>query len=263
MTQPDYPFHPLANTLPLLEGAEFDELVASIRTHGQRDAITLYDGHILDGRNRYLACKAAGIKPLYEVLDPEDGLPPTEEMLAAYVYDRNVLRRQLTESQRAVAVAKLLRYGNLARNEDTYNSLAAKADVSRRTMIDADAVVTRGSDNVISLVERGEASVSRAAAVVRGKIPEDDLVPKPRATCGRPVGNTHVQRLRNVMEAFDALKAGKIARGDTVAAVIVRNWPGDPAGTKKIGEMASWLRSLARELEEVERNVAGQPTAVA
>lgn len=254
-----YASHPLADTLPLLEGAEFDELVQSIKTHGQRDPITLYDGKILDGRNRYRACLAAGVEPIFEVLDPEDGQPPSDEMLAAYVYDRNVLRRQLTESQRALAAARLLSYGNLASNAQTFERLAAKADVSPRTVVDAATVAKRGSDNVISLVERGEVSVSRAAAVVRGKIPEDEIIPKPRA--GRPVGNMHIQRLRNMLEAFDQLKAGKVARGETVAAVIVKNWDTDPAAVKKVGEMASYLRSLARELEEVER--ATSPSAVA
>lgn len=45
-------FHPLANVLPLLEGAEFDRLVADIAEHGLHNPITVYDGKILDGRNR-------------------------------------------------------------------------------------------------------------------------------------------------------------------------------------------------------------------
>ena len=51
-------FHPLANVFPLLAGEEFDALVADIQASGLREAIWLYEGQILDGRNRYRACQA-------------------------------------------------------------------------------------------------------------------------------------------------------------------------------------------------------------
>ena len=91
--------YPYSNILPLLEGAAFDLLVADIRANGLLEPITIYEGLILDGRNRYRACEAAGVEPQFLEFDGDDPL--------AFVLSLNLHRRHLDESQRSMVAARL------------------------------------------------------------------------------------------------------------------------------------------------------------
>ena len=96
--------HPLADLLPLLDGDEFDALVQDIRDHGLRQSITLFEGKILDGRNRLAACKLAKVVPRYTTFKG------SEDEAIAYVVSLNISRRHLTTTQRAALAVKLLPY---------------------------------------------------------------------------------------------------------------------------------------------------------
>jgi len=100
------PFHPLACLFPLMEGEEFDALVADIRKNGQREPIVLYQGKILDGRNRYNACLVAGVG--LKISKHEDDCPFIGDP-AAYVISKNIHRRHLTAEQRRDLIARLLK----------------------------------------------------------------------------------------------------------------------------------------------------------
>ena len=94
--------HPLAALFPLLQGPELDALVEDIRANGLRVPIVLHGGKILDGRNRYRACQAAGVEPRFEEFEGTD-----EEALALAV-SLNVSRRHLSTPQKAVLCLSLL-----------------------------------------------------------------------------------------------------------------------------------------------------------
>lgn len=56
--------HPAADAWPMMNDERYEELLADIKSNGQREPITLCDGMILDGRNRYRACVELDIDPL-------------------------------------------------------------------------------------------------------------------------------------------------------------------------------------------------------
>ena len=94
-------FHEIANLFPLMEGKEFDELCSDIAANGLLDTIWLHpDGSILDGRNRYRACLHVGVEPRLETWRGIDALE--------FVLSKNLHRRHLNESQRAMIAARLV-----------------------------------------------------------------------------------------------------------------------------------------------------------
>jgi hypothetical protein len=161
-------FHPLANLFPLIEGAEFEELVGDIRANGLHDHIDIYQGKILDGRNRFRAAQAAGIE-----LERRDFRTFMAELYGdplAYVISKNLKRRHLDESQRAMVAAKLanLSQGRPAAQDNPANlpvkqaDAAAKLSISERALRHARRVQDHGEPELVRAVERGQLAVSVA-----------------------------------------------------------------------------------------------------
>jgi len=153
-------FHPLADIFPLVEGAEFDELVADIREHGLHEPIVVFEDKILDGRNRYRACEAAGLEPTFTVYTGDDPV--------AYVISLNLRRRHLSESQRAMVAAKLatLKLGDNQHSEGLPIGRSSELlTVGERSVARAREVQEYGAPELIHAVEQGAVSVSAAADV--------------------------------------------------------------------------------------------------
>ena len=53
----DYVAHELANLLPMIDQSNYENLKADIAKQGILEPIVLFEGKILDGRNRYKAAK--------------------------------------------------------------------------------------------------------------------------------------------------------------------------------------------------------------
>jgi hypothetical protein len=66
MNPTDYPIHPMANQLPMMNEREFEALKKSIARDGLQVPILLsMKGHVIDGRNRLKACHETGIEPRF------------------------------------------------------------------------------------------------------------------------------------------------------------------------------------------------------
>jgi hypothetical protein len=96
-------FHPLADLFPMMDEAALAELAADIKAESQREPILLWEGKIIDGRNRYEACKLAGVEPVFKKIE----FPGGEAEALAYVVSRNLKRRHLTRPQRDGVIVKL------------------------------------------------------------------------------------------------------------------------------------------------------------
>ena len=95
-----YEDHPYAGLFPLLGEADLAELAKDIKCNGLQEPITLFEGKILDGRNRYRACLLAGVAPSFRVWAGAG----TGSALD-YVVSTNLHRRHLTDQQRALVAA--------------------------------------------------------------------------------------------------------------------------------------------------------------
>lgn len=95
----------------------------------------------------------------------------------AFVISKNLHRRHLNESQRAMVAAKLAKIGRGRPGINGVNSphlttadAADKLNVSSETVKDAKAVQSKGVPDLVKAVESGDVSVSAAAEIA--KLPE-------------------------------------------------------------------------------------------
>ncbi|HUY89057.1 MAG TPA: ParB/RepB/Spo0J family partition protein, partial [Pirellulales bacterium] len=167
-------FHPLANAFPGLAEEALLELAHDIEAHGQLEPIVLFEGRILDGRQRWLACRMAGVEP--QMIDwPGPGEP------VAWVISKNLRRRHLSDSQRAMVAARLanLSWGQNKREvqictsgrDVTRDEAAALLNVSARSVAYARKLQASGDQELQAAVDRGEVSLHDAMSAA--ELPPD------------------------------------------------------------------------------------------
>ncbi|MBP3959580.1 hypothetical protein J8F10_30415 [Gemmata sp. G18] len=119
-----YEFHPIAERYPLLSGEEYETFKDSLGANGQKVEIELFEGKILDGRNRYRACVDLGIEPKVKVF------VGTANEAAVHSDVLNLDRRHLTREQKRAVIAYKVRE-NPNRSD---RSIAAEVGVDNKTV---------------------------------------------------------------------------------------------------------------------------------
>ena len=92
--------HPIADIWPMMDQAQLQDLADDIKKNGQLQFIWLYEGMILDGRNRYAACQLAGIQPKTKDYTGDE---PT-----AFAVSLNDKRRHMNKGSLAAVAVELL-----------------------------------------------------------------------------------------------------------------------------------------------------------
>lgn len=175
MSNTEYQWHPASKIFPMLSDDKLMELADDIEKNGQREPVLLFDGMVLDGRNRMCACKLKGIDPLTRVVT---GIADPAE----YVYSLNYHRRHMTPSQASMCAARRSEFYeqqakermlsgkksnppvNLPEGKTDARDAAGKAfGVSGKSVDYAKKVIDKGIPELAKAVDEGRMAVSTAA----------------------------------------------------------------------------------------------------
>lgn len=148
-------FHEVATIFPMMSDDDFSALRDDIKANGLRQPITTWRGKIVDGRNRYRACKELGIVPHTVEWDGRGSL-------TQYVVSLNLARRHLTASQKAAVAVDMLPMLEEEAAQRRNSTLKQNATVSQKIDERAEAEAGRASDRAAQLVGTNRQYVSDA-----------------------------------------------------------------------------------------------------
>lgn len=99
----EMPIHPICDLFPMMDAKSLAGLAADIKLNGLLSAIVLHEGQIVDGRNRLVACREAGVEPHFvRWRELYTGEMPVDR----WIWSLNVERRHLTPDQIAWAIVQ-------------------------------------------------------------------------------------------------------------------------------------------------------------
>lgn len=194
-------FHPFANKFPMLPESELKELAEDIKTNGLKNPVYIYQDKILDGRNRYLACKMADVKPKLIKFQGDD------KDALAFVISENLKRRHLSTSQRAMIAAELVtsKEGRPKKEDSESQKTTSVKDAAKKMNVGEKIVkkakeIKRKSPERAKEVSQGKKTVDKALKETRmekGEITDKDEAIK--------LGDSALSSLKRVKEEYRPL----------------------------------------------------------
>lgn len=160
--------HPIAEIIPaFISKEEQTALQDSIAARGQRVPIVLFEGKLLDGRARYLACLELDKTPEYTTFEG------SEADARDLVLDMNVRRKHLKGMQKALIAARLSVKDNIS-----VRSAATLVGVGHYSVNIAAQLLSANETALIKRCEKGELSRSDAEeATERTRARNGNVIP--------------------------------------------------------------------------------------
>ena len=229
--------HPLSAAFPAMQADEFQSLCDSAESIGIQNPITLFEGMVIDGWHRYKAANQVNVDcPTIELgnVDPQD-----------FVIAQNKARRNLTASQRAIAVTTVYEWRSVGKISNsapvrniakTTKELAAIAGVGTRTIEQTKVAQKAGFTEAI---KDGAISVKEAAKIATGTV----ATPRPQPAIAPVIDTTpDYTELDAAHEQIQDLQAD---------LVVARLNSTDSDEQKQAAELIAELRAHIKTLEAV------------
>lgn len=177
-----YLFHELSSVFPLIEGEEFDLLVKDIKEHGQLEEGVLFEGKILDGRNRYRACKILNIP--FKAKEFGNNISPLD-----YIISTNLHRRHLTIAQRA-------EIGLILLEEEEKKAKERQIEIAK---IKAETMSKEGERGFHKINDKTQIEVLSQKI---DEIKEEDFIQSTKKIAPKvKIGNTTLSKAKKIKEA--------------------------------------------------------------
>lgn len=154
----EYEFHDLCLLFPQADDQTIDEMSYDIQKNGLTDPVVLYEGKILDGRNRYLACKKAGLQPRTVEYDGKDPL--------SFVISKNLQRRHLTNAQKALMASRILALKGSKATAADREAVARQMEVGESMVKIAQRIDRLAIDPIKNMLEEGKITVNKANTIL-------------------------------------------------------------------------------------------------